>query len=402
MPFAYSSPLLKALYLIVAVPIIVFVRLPYWTIISAIPALRPRRSWGMQRALICHVLNASTKMMYDIGMFPPGSNPDKDSLNPETTGFVWVDAVPSEFVVGDIAEYAQKNHVTPARTYGYWYGAKDHAGKHGQRAGENERVYYHLHGIVLQTGTGNPSSVNAVIIKGFLEKCPSVFERAFALEYRTASSAPFPVANPFPTSVLDAVSGYRYLVETLGFAPANIVVGGDSSGGHLASNLARYLIAADLPNLPPPGALILLSPTMDWANTHLGTPGSTLDAHKSSDFVRVVLLSGYTPRSLLGTLDARETATNAWLSPASLELPRTDGLFAGYPPTFILAGGAEQTVDGMRTFRDRLVHDSGKEKVRYIEYPDMFHDWLMLTVIEPERSQAYAEMDVWLKGMYNL
>lgn len=241
------------------------------------------------------------------------------------------------------------------------------------------------------------------MVKGLLEKCPRAFERAFALDYRLSSSAPYPAANPFPASIIDAISGYHYLVETLGFAPSNIVVGGDSAGGHLASNLGRYLIASKLPTLPPPGALLLLSPTMDWANTHLGTPGSTLDAHKSSDFVRPVMLSGYTTRSLLGALDAGEAATNAWLSPASLKLSSADGLFVGYPPTFILAGSAEQTVDAMRTFRDRLVHDSGVEKVRYVEYTDMFHDFLILgTMAEPERSQAYAEIDKWLGEVYSL
>ncbi|KAI0820533.1 alpha/beta-hydrolase [Trametes gibbosa] len=403
MAFAFSSPPLKALYLLVTVPVLLFVRLPFWVFTSAVPALRPRRPWSFKRALLSRVLSGATGIMYSIGLPKPEGNPDKDSLNPDATGFVWVDPVPSELIVGEIAEYARRNEVAPVRVYGYWYGTKDESGKHGQRAAKDERVYYHLHGGGHVSGSGHPASNVANTVKGFLEKCPHVFERAFALDYRISSSAPFPAANPFPASIIDAVSGYYYLVETLGFAPSNIIVCGDSAGGHLANNLGRYLVTANLPNLAPPGALILLSPTMDWANTHLGTPGSTLDANKSSDFVRVVLLSGYTPRSLLGNLDAGETATNAWLSPGSLKLPRPDGLFANYPPTFILTGSAEQTLDGMRTFRDRLVHDSGEVKVKYVEYPDMFHNFLMLgKMTEPERSEAYADMDKWLRAIYDL
>lgn len=251
-------------------------------------------------------------------------------------------------------------------------------------------------------GSSHPTSLAANIVRGFLEKCPHAIDRAFALEYRLASSSPYPAANPFPASVIDALSGYRYLVEDLGFEPANIIVCGDSSGGHLANNLTRYLVNAGLPSLSPPGAIVLLSPTMDWGNTHLGTPESTMDANQPSDYVRPVLLNGYSTTSLRGTLEERELETNAWLSPASLKLPRKDGLFTNYPPTFIIAGGAEQTVDMMRTFRDRLVHDSGKDKVRYVEYPDAFHDFLMLKWYEPERTQAFAELDEWLSGIYGL
>ncbi|KAH9846564.1 hypothetical protein C2E23DRAFT_890743 [Lenzites betulinus] len=130
MAFAYSSPALKALYLLGAVPVLIFVRLPYWIFTSAIPALRPRRSWPFQRALLSRALSVTTAVMYDIGFPPREGNPDKDSVKQETTGFVWVEAAPSELVVGEIAEYARKNHVAPARVYGYWYGAKDDAGKH--------------------------------------------------------------------------------------------------------------------------------------------------------------------------------------------------------------------------------------------------------------------------------
>ena len=239
-------------------------------------------------------------------------------------------------------------------------------------------------------------------MRGVLEKCPRTIERAFALGYRLSSSFPYPSAGPFPASVIDALSGYRYLVEGLGFYPTNIIVCGDSAGGHLANNLVRYLLNASLPSLSLPGALILLSPAMDWGKTHLGSPESTMETNKSTDFVRPIFLNGYTGTSLRGALEESELDTNSWLSPASLKLPRMDGLFANYPPTFILAGGAEQSVDMMHTFRDRLVHDSGKDKVRYIEYPDAIHDWLNFPWHEPERTQALTELDEWLSGVYGL
>lgn len=45
----------------------------------------------------------------------------------------------------------------------------------------------------------------------------------------------------FPGNLLDALSGYLYLVNELGFEPDKVVVMGDSAGGNTALGLARYL-----------------------------------------------------------------------------------------------------------------------------------------------------------------
>ena len=100
----------------------------------------------MKRTLGRHVVAAASGMYYDIGFPAAQGSPDKDSASPEATGFEWVDPVPSELVTGELSNYAYRNHVQPARVYGYWYGARDESGKHGQRAIKGERVFYYLHG----------------------------------------------------------------------------------------------------------------------------------------------------------------------------------------------------------------------------------------------------------------
>ncbi|EKM55197.1 uncharacterized protein PHACADRAFT_95865, partial [Phanerochaete carnosa HHB-10118-sp] len=405
--FAFRNQPLKLIYLLVAVPVLLFIRLPYRLIVASIPALRPRRSWNMVKTLTRYFSKTRTRMFYDVGFNAPEGNPIKDSRDPGATGFVWVDAVPSQLVTGEIADLAHRNGVEPVDVYGYWHGARNESGKHGQRATKGERVLYFLGGIVptlttFQMGSPHPSSMTANVIRGFLEKCPKVAERAFGVAYRLASSAPYPSANPFLAAVIDVISGYHYLVETLGFEPSNIVVWGDSSGAHLAINLVRYLASASIPSLHPPGAVIMISPTLDWANTHLNTPASTYHTNKNSDFVTPILLSGYTLASIRGSLSEHEFETNTWMSPASLELEHTDGLFSNCPPTYIFAGEAELTVCVMRTLRDRLIRDNGKDKVHYVEHQDMFHGWLVVPWMEPERSQAYADINAWLTGIWDL
>jgi acetyl esterase/lipase len=233
---------------------------------------------------------------------------------------------------------------------------------------------------------------------------PHLLPRAFGLEHRPSSSRPFPPANPFPAALLDALAGYRYLVHTLGFRPRDVVVCGDSSGGQLALSLVRYLVLSRLPSLPPPGALVLLSPTGDWARTAAGMPGCALDANEPTDIVGVVLRCGYTARSILGRLPPAHVRTSPWLSPSSLALPAsaTEGgaLFAGFPPTCVLGSAAEQIVDGIRVLKGRLAEAIGEEKVCYREWPHAFHNWVAWGFHEPERTEALEDIRRFLEGVY--
>lgn len=88
--------------------------------------------------------------------------------------------------------------------------------------------------------------------------------RIFSLEYRLSSCrlAP-PQSNPCPAAIIDAIAGYRYLVQEVGFEPQNIILSGDSAGGNIAFGLALYFAKSKLPGLPPPGRLLLFSPAVD-------------------------------------------------------------------------------------------------------------------------------------------
>ena len=43
-------------------------------------------------------------------------------------------------------------------------------------------------------------------------------------------------------ALIDALAGYNYLVNTVGFHPTRIILEGDSAGGNLALALTRYLL----------------------------------------------------------------------------------------------------------------------------------------------------------------
>ena len=250
-------------------------------------------------------------------------------------------------------------------------------------------------------GTGAPSSgPMKTCLDGLLEHS-SVHDRLFALEYRLASAAPFPALNPFPACLLDALAGYRYLVQDVGFDPENIVISGDSAGGLLAIALAYYLAthSSELPdNLRNAGGLLLLSPTVDWAVSDGAGPQTSMRRHARSDFVEAILMTGYTRRALLGNLPEETAATSIYISPGSLSLPVTPGMFAGLPRTCIVAGGAEQTLDPIRVLKDRIAKDLG-DLVLWIEPPDATHDFLTASWHEPERTNTLKEIGAWLAGL---
>jgi acetyl esterase/lipase len=275
----------------------------------------------------------------------------------------------------------------------------------------------HIHN---QMGTGSPKGYNSVIPNSLLRTCSESLHRALSLSYRLSSSPPFKAANPFPAALLDALAGYNYLINDIGFSPQNVVISGDSAGGHLVLALVRYLVENDIPTLPVPGALILFSPAADWGGSHDQSSLSTTDESHTfpsmrrnapTDYVVPFFKTGYSGRSILGALPPSALRTNPYLSPASLEIelspssPTQPGsiknLFTGFPPTCILVGGAEILLDSIRTLRDRMKASigDGPNGMLYLEFEDALHVFPVLEWHEPERGIALGRLAQWLSSL---
>ncbi|KZV85699.1 hypothetical protein EXIGLDRAFT_841272 [Exidia glandulosa HHB12029] len=93
---------------------------------------------------------------------------------------------------------------------------------------------------------------------------------------------------------------------------------------------------------------------------------------------------------------------NAYLSPASLFLRHNPGFFGNLPPTCIIAGEAEVTVDSMRTLRDRLTADNARDVVVYHEYDDAPHDWLVVNVFKRQSDAALQDIRDWMLAISDI
>ena len=68
----------------------------------------------------------------------------------------------------------------------------------------------------------------------------------------------------FPAALQDALTSYAYLIFNLAILPSNIILSGDSAGGHMALQPLRYISdhGAEF-GLPPPQCAWLRSPWCD-------------------------------------------------------------------------------------------------------------------------------------------
>lgn len=119
-------------------------------------------------------------------------------------------------------------------------------------------VMLYLHGGAYIIGGANTHRVLCAHLakRGQMDVC--------ALDYRLAPEHPYPAARD------DAVAAFEALLA-LGYAPGQIVFGGDSAGGNLC--LTTSLCLRDL-GRPQPVALVCFSPLTDFSCAHLHQPAA--------------------------------------------------------------------------------------------------------------------------------
>lgn len=268
---------------------------------------------------------------------------------------------------------------------------------------KKEKVLLFFHGGGYIVLSAHPDSSTSLIPRSIIAHCANAsanVKRSFNLEYRLSN----PQENPFPAVLLDALAGYAYLINEVGFDAADIIITGDSAGGNLALALTRYLIEVDT-KLAPPGGLLLLSPWADMGTSHKEDPLATYYTHQISDFLNSpVRLPGggirpdYAASVFTGPHGIKFADTNPFISPASLYLRDEEVSFKNFPPTFITCGSAELFVDQIRTLVGRMKKEMG-EKVVYYEAEDAIHDYIGFEWQEPQRTDTLVEIGRWVANI---
>lgn len=302
---------------------------------------------------------------------------------------------------GKVAEWAKLANVEAVQIPGYWYRSRtshfsltsDSNPVDSPPISPDEKVilYFHPGGYAIDTAHPNGFGINTIF--SFLKISKNI-ARVLALEYRLSTTDPYPDSNPFPAALIDAVAGYNYLINDLGFKPENVILMGCSAGGHLCISLARYIL--DNPGvLPLPSGLIALHPWGDLAKSFEGQYDSSAYTNHATDHADSMFGGsvGYAIKAFVGPHDAK---TNVYIAPASRYLEGKIS-FKGFPRTFMNAGGKERLRDSIRLLRDRFIKDIGEENVTYVEPEEAAHTYTALPFMDPEGTETLKQIDEWVK-----
>ena len=179
-----------------------------------------------------------------------------------------------------------------------------------------------------------------------------------SFEYRLAPE------HPYPAALQDAMSAYRYVLDS-GVEPNRIAFVGDSAGGGL--ELCTALLAKHQ-GMPLPAAIVALSP---W--TDLTLRGESYTAKQEDDPLlqrsklnRAVMYYAY-----------GKNLKNPYISPLY-------GDFTGFPPTLIHVGTEEMLLSDARGLAAAMARDGAQATLE--EWEGMWHVWHVFDV--PESRQA--------------
>ncbi|KAF5370693.1 hypothetical protein D9758_002008 [Tetrapyrgos nigripes] len=413
MVLGYRHQPWKGLYLCYDFLGTLFVRVPLWFLFSIPRSWRPRFSWSIKQTLLVQIFrHVVVDVMDQTGpIFPvPDHRVLKDG--PAVNG-VWIDPVPDDLIVGRLRTWAFVASVSPIRVPGYWYFKNnDHKPMPTDPVSPGEKILYTFHGGSYISESSSPSGISTNIVRGLFQHVDKV-TRVFAVEYRLSTTAPLEPANPFPAALIDALTGYYYLVHTCGISPNDVLISGDSAGGNLALALTRYLVdySHTFQSLYPsldhrspshsiiPGSLLLLSPWCDIGLSH-DVPRST--ALLVADFDPEPQGMDYAKQAYVGPFGMGAADMNEYISPSSRH-PYFSASFKHFPKTLIVAGGAENLLPQIKLLRDRMIRDIGNDgegdgKVVYYEAEDACHDFLLFAWTEPARSDTWQVIARWLEA----
>ncbi|KAJ7643124.1 alpha/beta-hydrolase [Mycena polygramma] len=376
-----------------------FVRVPCWALLALPRAWRPRKSWSWGRTMVVKYVRHTELIAEKVGIVFP--SPNHLAIVPGK-GFhgLWVEPIPQQYIVGKVKMWASIAEVSAARLPGYWIHRPGSTLPPEAPLMPGEKLVYFLHGGAYTRLSAHPKDIPSGIAHS-LVKHIQVVHRTFAIEYRLSTTTPYLDTNPFPMALIDALTGYHYLVATLRVPPADIIIVGDSAGGNLALALVRYLVENPIAALPLPGSLLLLSPWADLGISHAG-PTSSLTTCRASDFLSSPTappphVISYSVRAFTGPFGVGAAEVNAYISPASRRIADKEVPFAGFPRTFISAGGAEVLRDCIRALYERMKRDMGEGEVRYLEAADSIHDFVLVPwVQEPQRGETLAAIAAWV------
>lgn len=211
---------------------------------------------------------------------------------------------------------------------------------------------------------GGGYTFHAAVTKHFIAMLAHLLQMpVFSLDYRLAPE------HPHPAQLEDAMAACQFLLAQ-GTNPTQLVLCGDSAGGHL---VLMTLIALREAGLPQPALAMALSP---W--TDIGRRGASQFGNDQYDMVQ-----GYQTLQYAQWLKGGKSYTDAELSPMGQD-------FRGVAPIYLQAGGKEILVDMIRDFAQHVASQGAA--IRLDVWKRMTHEFHAYGNTLPQSHQAIARL----------
>lgn len=180
--------------------------------------------------------------------------------------------------------------------------------------------------------------------------------------------------HPYPTALNEVEAVYQWAIRTQSLP---ISLCGDSAGGNL---MAGLIVRLNQHNQPLPQECIFIYPALDL----------TQSLESSKEFAEGYSLTRYSIRHYISAYLGNNTdlTTSPEVSPL-WALENID-----FPPTLIIAAGADPLRDESRMAKDILAKKGSLKG--YLEVPGVLHGFSQLPVFFPEAAQAFN----WLHQFY--
>lgn len=180
--------------------------------------------------------------------------------------------------------------------------------------------------------------------------------------------------HPYPAAIDDMMNIYEDLLR---YRDANnIIFMGDSAGGGLALSMSMKLRDEEK---PLPSKIVLLSPWLDVTMDNPLIP-------EVEDLDQMLAVSGLEEAGKL--YSGNESPLNPYISPLF-------GSLIGLPPVLLQVGTHDLLICDCRILKEKA--DEAGFNLKYEEWDEMFHVWMLNIPYLPEAREAVSEIEKFIK-----
>ncbi|ETS83001.1 hypothetical protein PFICI_04877 [Pestalotiopsis fici W106-1] len=347
-----------------------FAKFPILSVYYLPKYTRPHPEWTVFQSVMNNLMNS---FLYHTAFVQSVTRLD---LTPGSLGdrFVAIQPGPDQIYVKSLGS---DPGIKPLPTGGIWFPTAVDKNP-ASRSGKPILLHFHPGGYVM-----GDVRMDGSFAAGLMTE--RIGSHSFWSLYRLASNP----HGKFPAALQDALAAYHYLLKDLSIPASQIVLSGDSAGGHIVICMLRYLAEhGDAVGLPAPKGALLFSPATNLAAAT--NPKSLEENHNyQTDYLDPLFISWGASRFV-----NNDPAAAPYMNP--LKKP-----FKSPCPIWVYCGGCEVFYDDVTEFVAKMESVTGNNvtyRVEKLANHDIFFAGNLMGW-KAEAEKIADEAGAWVAGL---